>query len=75
MNLKRISPVVPTIATFILINACTQNLSPSTVTLNISAGAGLKPEMEQIKQIYQQKQPNVNLTFNFAGSGILQMVT
>jgi molybdate transport system substrate-binding protein len=44
---------------------------PETITLTVSAGAGLKPVLEQIKQAYNQSQPNVNITYNFAASGTL----
>lgn len=43
-----------------------------TTTLTVSAGAGLKEVMEEVKQVYNQSQPNVSITYNFAASGVLQ---
>lgn len=52
------------------------HLQPATAqqkpTLLISAGAGLQPVLEQIKRVYQQNQPNVNITYNYGSSGSLQ---
>jgi molybdate transport system substrate-binding protein len=45
---------------------------PNTVTLTVSAGAGLKPVLEDIQKAYKQQQPNINITYNFAASGVLQ---
>ncbi|MGH1393156.1 MAG: molybdate ABC transporter substrate-binding protein [Trichormus sp.] len=45
---------------------------PNTVTLTVSAGAGLKPVLEDVQKAYQQQQPNINITYNFAASGVLQ---
>lgn len=43
-----------------------------SVTLTISAASSLKDAMTDIKQIYSQSKPNVAITYNFDGSGILQ---
>ncbi|MBD2139084.1 molybdate ABC transporter substrate-binding protein [Anabaena sp. FACHB-1237] len=40
--------------------------------LLISAASSLKEVMEEIKPIYQQNHPNVNINYNFANSGALQ---
>jgi molybdate transport system substrate-binding protein len=42
------------------------------VGLTISAAASLKDAMEVIQHSYQEKHPEVELTFNFGGSGSLQ---
>ena len=42
------------------------------VELTISAAASLKDAMEVIQHSYQEKHPEVELTFNFGGSGSLQ---
>lgn len=40
--------------------------------LLISAAASLKDVLEEIKPLYQQTKPNVNINFNFGASGALQ---
>jgi molybdate transport system substrate-binding protein len=68
--------------------ACTNNLSTDHSTdkkeaqqesnnmkhveLTISAAASLKDALEVIEQMYQEKHPEIELTFNFGGSGSLQ---
>ena len=67
--------------------ACTNNMSTDQSTdkletqreliqgkggLTISAAASLKDAMEVIQHSYQEKHPEVELTFNFGGSGSLQ---
>lgn len=42
------------------------------VELTISAAASLKNAMEVIQHTYQEKHPEIELTFNFGGSGSLQ---
>ena len=42
------------------------------VGLTISAAASLKDALEVIQHSYQEKHPEVELTFNFGGSGSLQ---
>lgn len=52
-------------------------LTPSSVvaqsnsTLLVSAAASLKDVMEEIKPLYQQAKPNVNMNYNFGASGAL----
>ena len=45
---------------------------PNMVNLTVSAGAGLKAVLEDIRKVYQQQQSNINVTYNFAASGVLQ---
>jgi len=45
---------------------------PNTVNLTVSAGAGLKAVLEDIRKVYQQQQSDINVTYNFAASGVLQ---
>ncbi|MEB3292825.1 MAG: molybdate ABC transporter substrate-binding protein [Synechococcales bacterium] len=63
-----------TLATFFLILGL-RLVNPEPIqantTLLISAAASLKDVMEELKPIYQRKNPNVNLTFNFGASGAL----
>lgn len=40
--------------------------------LTVSAAISLTNAMQEIKTIYQRRNPNVNLTYNFASSGALQ---
>lgn len=46
--------------------------SDTPVQLTISAAASLTDSLQEIQTLYQQKHPNVTLTFNFAASGTLQ---
>ncbi|MDF5711670.1 MAG: molybdate ABC transporter substrate-binding protein [Nostoc sp. S4] len=42
-----------------------------TVTLTVSAGAGLKPLLEDIQKVYKHTAPHLNINYNFAASGVL----
>ncbi|WP_414623947.1 molybdate ABC transporter substrate-binding protein [Calothrix sp. CCY 0018] len=44
----------------------------STASLTVSAAASLKDAMEQIKPLYNQENPEVELTYNLGSSGALQ---
>jgi len=61
-----------------LIAGLSLNVAPSiaqklqSVTLTVSAGTGLKPVLEDVQKAYQQQQPNINISYNFAASGVLQ---
>lgn len=46
--------------------------SSGTTELTVSAAASLTDSLQEIQTIYEQKFPNVKLTFNFAASGTLQ---
>ena len=41
-------------------------------TLTVSAAISLTNALQAIKPIYQQQHPQVSITYNFAGSGVLQ---
>ncbi len=56
-------------STFIVPSVVT---AQSNVTLLVSAAASLKDALEEIKPIYQQSKPNVNINYNFGASGALQ---
>lgn len=43
----------------------------SSTTLLVSAAASLKDVLEESKNVYQQRQPGVNINFNFGASGAL----
>ncbi|MCL1469796.1 molybdate ABC transporter substrate-binding protein [Argonema antarcticum] len=47
--------------------SCTQQVKP--VVLTISAGASLKSSMEEIKELYTQQKPKVNIMYKFSSSG------
>ncbi|BAB76877.1 molybdate ABC transporter substrate-binding protein [Anabaena sp. FACHB-709] len=47
-------------------------VAQSNVNLLVSAAASLKDALEEIKPLYQQSKPNVNISYNFGASGALQ---
>jgi len=47
-------------------------VAQSNVSLLVSAAASLKDALEEIKPLYQQSKPNVNINYNFGASGALQ---
>ncbi|BAZ49172.1 molybdenum ABC transporter, periplasmic binding protein [Nostoc sp. NIES-4103] len=47
-------------------------VAQSDTNLLVSAAASLKDAMEEIKLLYQQSKPNVNINYNFGASGALQ---
>ncbi|WP_234301105.1 molybdate ABC transporter substrate-binding protein [Sphaerospermopsis aphanizomenoides] len=47
-------------------------VAQSNTNLLVSAAASLKEVLEEIKPLYQQSQPNVNISYNFGASGALQ---
>ncbi|GAB1542034.1 molybdate ABC transporter substrate-binding protein [Scytonema sp. NUACC21] len=47
-------------------------VAQSNTNLLVSAAASLKEALEEIKSVYQQAKPNVNLSYNFGASGALQ---
>ncbi|TDQ40745.1 molybdate ABC transporter substrate-binding protein [Aureibacillus halotolerans] len=59
----------------LLLTACGQATGSSEgqeVELTISAAASLQDSLEEIKSLYEKEHPNVQLNFNFGGSGALQ---
>jgi molybdate transport system substrate-binding protein len=77
MHTKRILAFVGwMLASLVLLIACNQastsNPTTPTVSLTISAAASLKDAMAEIKPLYSQEQPQVQLTYNFGSSGALQ---
>ncbi len=63
-----------TLATFLaVIGLRLVNPEPAQAdtALLVSAAASLKDALEEIKPLYQKKNPGVNLTFNFGASGAL----
>jgi molybdate transport system substrate-binding protein len=47
-------------------------VAQSNTNLLISSAASLKEVLEEIKPLYQQSKPNVNISYNFGSSGALQ---
>jgi len=47
-------------------------VAQSDTNLLVSAAASMKDALEEIKPIYQQSKPNVNISYNFGASGALQ---
>ena len=69
--------IATALATFLLaIGLPTVTPSPVSAQSNnnllISAAASLKEVLEEIKPLYQQSKPNVNINYNFGSSGALQ---
>lgn len=77
MKKRQIFAFIGTIgATFILV-AGLRLFSPNSVvaqsnTILVSAAASLKEALEEVKPLYKQTRPNVNITYNFGASGALQ---
>ena len=69
--------IATALATFLLaIGLPTVTPSPVSAQSNnnllISAAASLKEALEELKPLYQQSKPNVNINYNFGSSGALQ---
>ncbi|BAZ80530.1 molybdenum ABC transporter periplasmic molybdate-binding protein [Sphaerospermopsis kisseleviana NIES-73] len=47
-------------------------VAQSNTNLLVSAAASLQEALEEIKPLYQQTNPNINITYNFGSSGALQ---
>lgn len=79
MKRRQIIAVITT-ATVALILTLALNLiytiAPTTAQgrtqLTVSAAISLSNALEELKTIYQRRQPNVNITYNFGSSGALQ---
>lgn len=53
-------------------NQQTEQPKAESINLTVSAAASLTDCMEEIKELYIKQNPNVDITYNFAGSGSLQ---
>ncbi|MEH2119198.1 molybdate ABC transporter substrate-binding protein [Nostoc sp.] len=49
----------------------TSTQQPSTVTLTVSAGTGLRPVLEDVQKVYKHAASDLNINYNFAASGVL----
>lgn len=65
-------PVISLLLILSLIGCGTANTQVAPKELMISAAASLTDSLTEIQKDYTQKNPNIKLTFNFAGSGTLQ---
>ncbi|BAY13732.1 molybdenum ABC transporter, periplasmic binding protein [Calothrix sp. NIES-2098] len=78
MNRRRILALIGTAIASLVLTISLPTLAPSPVVaqsntnLLVSAAASLKDALEEIKLLYQQSQPNVNISYNFGASGALQ---
>ena len=78
MNRRRILGLIATAVASVLLAIGFRLVTPypvvaqSNANLLISAAASLKEAMAEIQPLYQQSQPNVNISFNFGASGALQ---
>ncbi|MBD2567406.1 molybdate ABC transporter substrate-binding protein [Anabaena lutea] len=78
MKRRKILTLIATAFATLLLAIGLPTLTPSAVVaqsntnLLISAAASLKEVLEEIKPLYQQTQPNVNISYNFGSSGALQ---
>jgi molybdate transport system substrate-binding protein len=57
-------------APFVPIATPAQNSEPATVT--VSAAISLKDALDEIAKLYEEKHPNVTISYNYGGSGALQ---
>jgi molybdate transport system substrate-binding protein len=69
-----IATIITTLLLIIGLPAITSDpvVAQSNTSLLISAAASLKDILEEIKPLYQQSKPNVNISYNFGSSGALQ---
>ncbi|MBW4564735.1 MAG: molybdate ABC transporter substrate-binding protein [Mojavia pulchra JT2-VF2] len=77
MNRRRILALIGTAIASLLLTVTLPKLDPpviaqSNTNLLVSAAASLKDALEEIKLLYQQSKPNVNINYNFGASGALQ---
>lgn len=76
MNRRRFFILISAAVASLLLTIGLPLLSNSTVVasngnLLVSAAASLKETMEEIKTVYQQSKPGVNINYNFGASGAL----
>lgn len=70
---KRITLIVSAIIIFICLSACgAKSDKDSIVSLHVSAASSLTESLEEIKSIYQNKNPNIKINLNFGASSVLK---
>jgi molybdate transport system substrate-binding protein len=77
MKKRQFFAFVGTILATFLVTAGLRLFAPNFVvaqssTILVSAAASLKEALEEVKPLYKQTKPNVNVTYNFGASGALQ---
>ncbi|MBD2444697.1 molybdate ABC transporter substrate-binding protein [Dolichospermum sp. FACHB-1091] len=78
MKRRKILVLITTALATLLLAIGLPTVTPSPVaaqsntSLLVSAAASLKEALEEIKPLYQQSQPKVNISYNFGSSGALQ---
>lgn len=71
--MKRNIIVYILLLTVILVSGCSNTQSSEkTVKLTVAAAASLQDAAKEIKELYADKHPDVEITYNFASSGTLQ---
>lgn len=72
MKIKLLSIIIGLM--FIMITGCSssEHSHDEEIELTISAAASLKESLEEIKEMFEQDFPQINIRFNFGGSGSLQ---
>lgn len=74
-NAKRSLVLIGLGVMMLLMTACGNDSKPNTQTqvkLTVSAAASLTDALNDIQKMYEKKNPNVKLNFNFGASGALQ---
>lgn len=77
-NTRILNLIVAAFAALTLLIGCnlSQEISPTTTqpqtSLTVSAAISLSPALQELKTVYQQRNPNVIITYNFGASGALQ---
>ncbi|MGI6108762.1 MAG: molybdate ABC transporter substrate-binding protein [Eubacteriaceae bacterium] len=69
---KRITAIVLVLACVLMLAGCGSSTDNTSADLTISAAASLKNVMSEIETKFNEKYPNIKLTFNYGGSGDLQ---
>ena len=77
MKKRQIFAFIGTLVATFLLTAGLRLFAPNPVvaqssTILVSAAASLKESLEEVKPLYKQTKPNVNVTYNFGASGALQ---
>ncbi|MBF2005466.1 MAG: molybdate ABC transporter substrate-binding protein [Chlorogloeopsis fritschii C42_A2020_084] len=76
MNRRQLFAFIGIALSSLILTVSLPFIAPSVVAqsnseLLVSAAASLKDAMEEIKSIYQQSKPNINIKYNFGASGAL----
>ncbi|MBW4558895.1 MAG: molybdate ABC transporter substrate-binding protein [Trichormus sp. ATA11-4-KO1] len=78
MNRRRVFTFIGIAVTSLLLTTSRPLIAPtpavaqSNANLLVSAAASLQEALAEIKPLYQQSKPNINISYNFGASGALQ---